>query len=459
MTKICLIGLGLHSKRIYYKFMEERSNKRQLEFNTLVDLEVKKEDISNFLENRLQPKNLIFVPTKGQYNPDKINPEVEKKLLELITKGEITKAIVGTEPKAHKIYIEFFIKNKIPVLTDKPLTAPVGLTTNSEAAEQVYKDAEYLANLSKKHCTPIYVQVQRREHPAYKFIFDYAKEIIQEYKMPITYFDIFHCDGSWNMPPEYYSRENHPYKYGYGKIMHSGYHFADLVARIAETNSIVNSKISIDNRTSLLLADEHYIQINGDFIYQKLFNQKTTKPQLKLTGELDSYSTFEFFDELGNILTHGKLDMLQSGYSRRKQFELPKDTYKGNGRVRHERFVINIGSLCTIQLHSYQSDEVNQAHKQGFGGEEHLDVYVYRNSHLIGGKTFEKKEFGKIISQKNEGQNEYIGQNEHARNIIFDQFVGLGASTTLIEKQLLTNQLISSMYLSYIQKQTKTIIL
>jgi hypothetical protein len=32
------------------------------------------------------------------------------------------------------------------------------------------------------------------------------------------------------MPSEYTSREGHPYRYGYGKLVHSGYHFVDLFA-------------------------------------------------------------------------------------------------------------------------------------------------------------------------------------------------------------------------------------
>lgn len=54
--------------------------------------------------------------------------------------------------------------------------------------------------------------------------------------MPINKISISHSDGNWNMPSEVIFRENHPYKYGYGKMMHSGYHFIDLLSWFMEIN-------------------------------------------------------------------------------------------------------------------------------------------------------------------------------------------------------------------------------
>ena len=31
-------------------------------------------------------------------------------------------------------------------------------------------------------------------------------------------------------------RDNHPYKYGYGKLLHSGYHFVDLISIFLRAN-------------------------------------------------------------------------------------------------------------------------------------------------------------------------------------------------------------------------------
>ena len=48
-------------------------------------------------------------------------------------------------------------------------------------------------------------------------------------QVPLSYADIYHADGMWVMPHEW-ERDNHAYKYGAGKLLHSGYHFVDLLA-------------------------------------------------------------------------------------------------------------------------------------------------------------------------------------------------------------------------------------
>ena len=42
------------------------------------------------------------------------------------------------------------------------------------------------------------------------------------------------------MMPHDYDIENHPYKYGYGKLFHSGYHFIDLLAEFVKLNKFVS---------------------------------------------------------------------------------------------------------------------------------------------------------------------------------------------------------------------------
>ena len=82
------------------------------------------------------------------------------------------------------------------------------------------------------------VQCQRRYHDGYLFIVDYLRKFIKDFGIPLTYIDILHGDGCWVLPNEFFERENHPYKYGYGKLMHSGYHFVDLLAWLLKLNRV-----------------------------------------------------------------------------------------------------------------------------------------------------------------------------------------------------------------------------
>ena len=63
------------------------------------------------------------------------------------------------------------------------------------------------------------------------------------------------------MPDEFIYRENHPYKYGYGKLFHSGYHFVDLLTWLLESNNeLINKKI-----TKASIYSEAYKP--SDFVY------------------------------------------------------------------------------------------------------------------------------------------------------------------------------------------------
>lgn len=449
---ICLVGLGPHARRIYYKYIQSEVNKGTVRFDTLVDVEPRRENIETFLnEKDVRPAHTLFCPAKGSVAPKQMAQNVVRALDQSIKEGGISYAIVSTEPKAHKVYIEYFLKKGIPVLTDKPLTAPIGSNWSRRSAAKIYSDALELEALSRATGIPLYVQAQRREHPAYVYIFEQIRTVVEEYSIPITFFTIYHSDGTWSMPGEFLSRENHPYKYGYGKILHSGYHFVDLLAQLIEINASLVPHMRTENTTRLLRPHEHYRQIRGGNLYEKLFGVTTKEPRDFRLGEVDSYSNFTLTDaRTGYPMTYGHIDLLQSGFSKRAWHALPNDTYKGNGRVRHEYMNVHVGPLLNIQLHSYQADESDKGAKDGVGGEEHLEVYEFRNEKLIGGKPFEVIDFGKVIRERSHDDEVYIGQNEVARHTIFQQFLGNQPSRALIGGQMRTNAILSSMFTSAI---------
>jgi hypothetical protein len=65
---------------------------------------------------------------------------------------------------------------------------------------------------------------ERRMHQGFIFVKNYLSDLINRYRVPISYINIQFGGGVWLMPDEF-NRKNHPYKYGYGTIFHSGYHY------------------------------------------------------------------------------------------------------------------------------------------------------------------------------------------------------------------------------------------
>lgn len=172
----------------------------------------------------------------------------------MITKHKITHAILSTEPKAHYCYLQYLITHHIPTLTDKPITAPTNVINDEEQAKKIYQEYHHLLSLAEQYNTPVAVQCQRRYDPRYHWINTKVRELMQDYNLPISHMHITHCDGSLNMPDEFFSRENHPYKYGYGKLFHSGYHFIDLACLLLSYDQLKEDK----RPTDCLVSSIHY---------------------------------------------------------------------------------------------------------------------------------------------------------------------------------------------------------
>jgi len=284
------------------------------------------------------------------------------------------------------------LQHNLNILTDKPIIAPTGVSTSIDAAESIYARFSQLEQWLEQSTAAVTVQCQRRSHVGYRLIHDYLTEFLQTYEIPVSYLNIYHGDGMWPMPSEMFQRENHPYKYGYGKLMHSGYHFVDLFAWLAEMNKMIPHKApnNIEMFVQTFRPSDLLHQV-GQRDYQRLFFHR------------NQYSS-EFQESFQNE----KRDLQQNSFSKRAWAHEPADVYKGNGRVRHERVNLQVGNLLNIQVHSYQSYESKKAptsaqdlSKQngqnteaGHGHDAHFDIHIYRNNGIIGGEAYQKFAIG-----------------------------------------------------------------
>ena len=420
---IALIGIGPHAKRIYIKLMKKYNVLPKL----IVDLDYLKEDILNYLKKENIYCDTYFV-SKKEANNIELSDDTKKNLSSLIEKYKINYVIISTEPKAHFAYAKFFLDHNINILMDKPITAPIFVFKNKDNVKKIEEEYNVLKNKykEKKDSINFIIQCQRRFHVGYRFIKDLVNDTISKYNIPITYLDVYHSDGMWNMPDEFFSRENHPYKYGYGKLFHSGYHFVDLITWLLESNKLSNKKTNkMSICTSVFKPIDFFKTLDNDFYKKYLKTNKyenilNDSEKVKDYGELDIHSMIEFKkDDI--LITHCNLNLLQSGFSKRSWCELPQDTYKSNGRVRHEHINIQIGPIMNIQVHSYQSVEINEKSNiknYDVGSIDHFDIYIFRNNNLIGGKPFEKISINELMDK-----NDFLGNNEKARELCFLEFL------------------------------------
>lgn len=349
----------------------------------------------------------------------------EKILQEKISQNNIKKAIISTEPRSHKMYIDFCLKNGIDIMCDKPITTPLYTNTYQGASLIMEEYQEMLDKFENSSTKMFEIQTQRRAHKGYKKIREILNEVVREFHVPINKITISHSDGTWSMPSETVFRENHPYKYGYGKLMHNGYHFLDLLSffiEINEENGFSYSKRSV--MSTDYRPNDFYSYFGKEFNEKLGFYDKNEYYDnldiVKNFGEFDTSAIIDYKDKNENIITTAHLELSQSGFSRRALFDLPEDTYKGNGRIRHEFIDISVGPLINIKVLSYQSSEIADGDLKNnqMGGLDHFEILVFRNNEIIGGKPFE------ILDLGQDNREYYLGQNEVARfDILRDYFL------------------------------------
>jgi predicted dehydrogenase len=453
---ILLAGLGPHARRIYYPLLEKYAARYGLRLPLLIDTRSQEAEVRRYLHGRaIQPEALYFIDDSDRqqnFLPLSFLPTLH----DLMHSRKLDGIIVSTEPQAHKAYVLWAIQNSVNVLLDKPVTAPPRVSNDVRAARQVYEDYLEMEALLRESHSNVIIQAQRRGHNGYLCIKDYLLEFIRQFAIPLSYLDIYHADGMWAMPDELFARENHPYKYGYGKLMHSGYHFIDLFAWLTEVNELIASKApdSIDITVRRFTPYDFLHQVDAAD-YERLFGvdrfaASFTPEKLEAArafGEQDVYILCQL--KRGDwAVTTAAINLQQNSFSRRAWEQPALDGYKGNGRVRHERLNLQVGNLLNIQAHSYQAYEAGKqpAGATGAGSEDHFELHVYRNSDLVGGAPLEKIDIGETMRGLHAGEPHYLGHNERARETLFLDFLERRAGTSHFSSHRRTVRLLSAVY-------------
>ena len=424
---VALIGLGPHAKRIYLNYFK----KHKVSLALVVDLESKKDEVKKYLKDNSFKNTRVYTLKDEFKDNENLSKQDADNLLAICKTFEITHIIISTEPKAHNMYIEFALKNNINVLTDKPITVTKNMTSikSINKIRNQYYNILKLAEDSNARCN---VMCQRQYHRGYEYIKKLLTEIVDKYKIPITYIDIYHCDGNWEMPHDL-NKENHPYKYGYGKLFHSGYHFIDLLSDFIKINQRLEGtkKITKGEVYSDFFTPNDEINVFNIEDFKRIFKDqnipayydKNEKPKFKNYGEKNYYGSLNFYNSYSQLITHVNLNLLHYGFSRRGWIET-RPFYKNNGRIRHERINIQVGTLLNIQVHSYQSKEIKDRtdihSEEQVGGLEHFDIDIYRNVDVIGGKPFERISLGDLYSNKE--KEKMLGYNELSREVYLNNF-------------------------------------
>ena len=432
---IMLIGCGPHAKRVYVPKLKEIESNFGIKLKAVVELKEKQEDILPFVSKYFENVNYIFVDKFEEKFKQSLPDELENRLNSIIAEENINSVIIATDPLNHMQYALWALKHNLHILMDKPISTYDNLSNNVEQAEQLKRDYELLVeNYSADKA--FIVNAQRRFLPQFQIVQDFVNEIANKYGMPITSMQSTHSDGQWRLPEEVLKFKYHPLL-GWGKVSHSGYHFIDMASKMVKDSFKEASKsfdeISVYSkfiRPSGVLLQQNQRDLEKIFGDKyKQFDSRTDEELLKIykgknEAEVDANSIISLSYN-GIPVTNITLNLMHNGFSRRSWLNSNmKDLYKGNGRVRHEYHNIEQGCLQNIQIHSYQSKDKHDTNNERdfeIGGNNHYDIYVFKNSEIVGGQTLQ------IIKGKDIAERYFLDKtrimNELARHEALKQFL------------------------------------
>lgn len=432
---ILLIGCGPHAKRVYLPILKETESKFGTKLKAVVELKEKENDVSEFVKKFFTDVEFVYTEKFGTKYKMSIPTNLELRLNKIVKEKNINGVIIATDPLNHLQYALWAQKQNLHILMDKPISTYENISNSIKQARQLVRDYKILMkNYSAENA--FIVNAQRRFLPQFEIIQNKINEVAEKYGMPVTSMQSMHSDGQWRLPNEVLTLKYHPLL-GWGKVSHSGYHFIDMASKIVKDSFLsagkkfdqlsVYSKFIRPSGVLMQQTQEDLIKIFGEE-YSKL-DSRTDEELLKLykvnnEAEVDATSLINLTYK-GIPITNITLNLLHNGFSRRS-WMLPNmnDLYKGNGRVRHEYHNIQQGCLQNIQIHSYQANDKHDINTEDdflVGGNNHYDIYIYRNVGILEGKPLEIIT-GKDVAEKYSLNKEKV-MNELARHEAVKQFL------------------------------------
>jgi hypothetical protein len=394
---ILLIGCGPHAKRVYIPALANSRGKYNVKLRAVVELDGKQNETKSIVNAVFDDVDFVF--TKPFSRPHVLPAALKKRLDTTVDRCGIDGVIIATEPLSHMQYALWAIEHGLHILMDKPISTRKNIANSVAQAKSLATDFSLLTERRDPNKAFI-INAQRRYHPGFQYVLCEIEEVAREYRIPITAMQSTHCDGQWRLPKEILTQGYHPY-IGYGKVSHSGYHLIDVISRFVQA-SFASSGKSFDKMsaytsfvkpTGLLSQQsrEDYLRIFGEE-YEKVndLSDEQLAQLYKAAGEaeVDSSSLITLFDK-GHATANISLNLMHNGFARRNWILPGEDLYKGNGRVKHEYHNIEQGPYQNIQIHSYQANDkhdTNTENDYSLGGNNHFDIYIFRNSGVLGGE-------------------------------------------------------------------------
>ena len=387
--RVLIAGIGPHSERTHLPWLRHTQLAIPVAFVELPRCAAQAVRNASQFDNEIEI--VLIEPWTGSVMPS----SVRAKLDGLVRRLNIDCVIIATEPTAHAAYLTWAIDANLHAFVDKPIIMLPGSSNSLLAARRIESELRGIIVEAARHPRQlIAVGTERRYHPAFNLVNELLVEAAGRFETAVTAVQSSHADGQFRLPNELETISYHGYRDGYGKIGHSGYHEISLQADLIEATAAA-AGVDFDEFTSYASAvrPAGFLKQIPRTTYERRFSIKawnaacpedhgTLARRMQPFGEVDVFATNTFVSD-GDAVLLSQIGLLHTSMSRRSWLQPSKDLYKGNGRVKHEHHNFVLGPFMAVQVHSYQSrdkHDVNDENEFLIGGNNHIEVHVYRNS-------------------------------------------------------------------------------
>lgn len=325
---------------------------------SIIDLESERDIITERLrEAKVAPRHVHYLPNPvpGQTVPDSV---IRAAFTRVIDPGEPVRAYIATEVKAHEAYLRFCIENRIDSLVEKPVIAPM---QDGRFAPSLISPAmtDLITTARSRAGARHSVMTLSRYHRVYndRFLADVADRVAQ-WRAPVTSLHLRCAGGVWNRLDEYETREDHPYKYGYGMMLHGAYHYVDLMVQALRMNRIAfpDRRFRLQINSFAANPSDQSARI-PEAASGRIGDRPGPAPNstaARRFGETDVTAIFRLVDaDTERTVTVGTLAFEQTTPSVRNWTEFPTGTYNKNGRVSAVDFEVGLSTLFSKHVHCY----------------------------------------------------------------------------------------------------------
>ncbi|TLG01805.1 hypothetical protein FEK35_23385 [Nocardia cyriacigeorgica] len=353
-AQLVVVGFDEIVARKYLPCIASAISDGHLRSYSIIDLESEREQIEARLrEVPLAPRHVHYLPDPG---PEHTVPEawIRQAFARVTDSSGPIRTYIATEVKAHEPYLRYCVENGIDSLVEKPVIAP--LQGGRFAPMQITPIMTRLIDTAHQTGASHSVMTLSRYHRIYNDrLLAGIADRASTWGAPVTSLHLRCAGGVWNRHDEYKSREDHPYKYGYGMMLHGAYHYIDLAVQALQLNRVAQAERRLQfqvNAFAVSPADQHLrIPVAAA---ARIADHGMTGDSATKYGETDVTAVFRLIDvDSGRTVTVGTLAFEQTTPSVRDWAQFPPGTYNKNGRTSAVDVEIGLSTLFSSHVHCY----------------------------------------------------------------------------------------------------------